>query len=95
VTKHKTVPLAFTANFQHFGSTFMASSESPITKPVSPLLDHEQDEHVHGPDCQHDHEHHHHAPQMPFQRATPKLGRNDPCYCGSGKKFKKCHGAVE
>jgi preprotein translocase subunit SecA len=24
---------------------------------------------------------------------TPKLGRNDPCWCGSGKKFKKCHGA--
>ncbi len=23
----------------------------------------------------------------------PKVGRNDPCYCGSGKKFKKCHGA--
>jgi preprotein translocase subunit SecA len=23
----------------------------------------------------------------------PKIGRNDPCYCGSGKKFKKCHGA--
>jgi len=23
----------------------------------------------------------------------PKLGRNDPCYCGSGKKFKRCHGA--
>jgi preprotein translocase subunit SecA len=22
-----------------------------------------------------------------------KLGRNDPCWCGSGKKFKKCHGA--
>jgi preprotein translocase subunit SecA len=22
-----------------------------------------------------------------------KLGRNDPCYCGSGKKYKKCHGA--
>ncbi|MDX2043068.1 MAG: preprotein translocase subunit SecA [Acidobacteriota bacterium] len=22
----------------------------------------------------------------------PKVGRNDPCYCGSGKKFKKCHG---
>jgi uncharacterized protein len=20
-------------------------------------------------------------------------GRNDPCYCGSGKKYKKCHGA--
>ncbi len=24
----------------------------------------------------------------------PRLGRNDPCFCGSGKKFKKCHGAV-
>jgi preprotein translocase subunit SecA len=22
-----------------------------------------------------------------------KFGRNDPCYCGSGKKFKKCHGS--
>ncbi len=22
-----------------------------------------------------------------------KLGRNDPCWCGSGKKFKRCHGA--
>ena len=26
-------------------------------------------------------------------RAGPKVGRNDPCWCGSGKKFKKCHGA--
>jgi len=24
--------------------------------------------------------------------ATKKIGRNDPCYCGSGKKFKNCHG---
>ncbi len=27
------------------------------------------------------------------RRETPKLGRNDPCHCGSGKKFKQCHGA--
>lgn len=27
------------------------------------------------------------------RRDAPKLGRNDPCYCGSGKKFKHCHGA--
>ncbi|HEY7819615.1 MAG TPA: SEC-C metal-binding domain-containing protein, partial [Vicinamibacteria bacterium] len=26
-------------------------------------------------------------------RKTPKVGRNDPCPCGSGKKYKKCHGA--
>ncbi len=28
-----------------------------------------------------------------YHRETPKLGRNDPCSCGSGKKFKKCCGA--
>ena len=27
----------------------------------------------------------------PFERAEPKLGRNEPCWCGSGKKYKKCH----
>jgi preprotein translocase subunit SecA len=26
-------------------------------------------------------------------REAPKVGRNDPCPCGSGKKYKKCHGA--
>ena len=24
---------------------------------------------------------------------SEQIGRNDPCWCGSGKKFKKCHGA--
>jgi len=28
------------------------------------------------------------------RRAEPKVGRNDPCPCGSGKKYKKCHGLV-
>ena len=28
----------------------------------------------------------------PFVHGASKLGRNDPCSCGSGKKFKKCHG---
>jgi SEC-C motif-containing protein len=37
------------------------------------------------------------AGQMPssaktVRRETPKVGRNDPCPCGSGKKFKKCCG---
>jgi len=27
-------------------------------------------------------------------RQAPKVGRNDPCPCGSGKKHKKCHGSV-
>jgi preprotein translocase subunit SecA len=29
----------------------------------------------------------------PFKRDQPKVKANEPCYCGSGKKFKKCHGA--
>jgi len=28
------------------------------------------------------------------KRDSPKIGRNDPCPCGSGKKYKKCHGAA-
>jgi preprotein translocase subunit SecA len=28
------------------------------------------------------------------KRDEPKVGRNDPCPCGSGKKYKKCHGAT-
>ncbi len=30
--------------------------------------------------------------QKPIKRSEPKVGRNDPCPCGSGKKYKKCHG---
>jgi preprotein translocase subunit SecA len=32
-------------------------------------------------------------PKVTIRRETPKVGRNDPCPCGSGKKFKQCHGA--
>src|SRR4051812_27976393 len=32
-------------------------------------------------------------PKVTIRRETPKVGRNDPCPCGSGKKFKNCHGA--
>jgi uncharacterized protein YecA (UPF0149 family) len=47
----------------------------------------QEDVHVHGPDCDHG------APQGPVRNTEPKIGRNDPCPCGSGKKYKKCHGA--
>jgi hypothetical protein len=30
-------------------------------------------------------------PQETIRNTGPKLGRNDPCWCGSGKKYKKCH----
>jgi uncharacterized protein YchJ len=44
--------------------------------------DHDHDHHHHG--------HHHHAPVETFMRSGPKVGRNDACPCGSGKKYKKC-----
>jgi uncharacterized protein YecA (UPF0149 family) len=55
--------------------------------------DHGDGDHDHG---DHDHAHHHHA--EPLKVAAPDgikpPGRNDPCPCGSGKKYKKCHGSV-
>ena len=32
--------------------------------------------------------------EQPFVRAGSKVGRNDPCPCGSGKKYKQCHGKI-
>jgi preprotein translocase subunit SecA len=33
-------------------------------------------------------------PEAPFVRTQPKVGRNEPCPCGSGKKYKQCHGRL-
>jgi len=44
-------------------------------------------EHIHGPNCNHGHH-----DIKPIVRQIPKVGRNDPCTCGSEKKFKKCCG---
>ncbi|MCF2947554.1 SEC-C domain-containing protein [Paraglaciecola aquimarina] len=32
------------------------------------------------------------APKTPIIRSSPKVGRNDPCICGNGRKYKKCCG---
>lgn len=61
-----------------------------------------ESDHVHGPDCHHHHDNdndhpahdHLHGVAQPYRREEPKPGRNDPCPCGSGRKFKKCHGAA-
>jgi uncharacterized protein YecA (UPF0149 family) len=47
--------------------------------------------HVHGPNCNHGHDHHNDQ-LRPITRTSEKIGRNDPCSCGSKKKFKKCCG---
>ena len=33
-------------------------------------------------------------PHQPYVRKERKMGRNEPCWCGSGKKFKQCHGKL-
>jgi preprotein translocase subunit SecA len=33
--------------------------------------------------------------QRPQTRKQPKVGRNEPCPCGSGKKYKHCHGKLQ
>ena len=45
------------------------------------------------PEEGHDHDHEHDEAEAPVQATSDKIGRNDPCPCGSGKKYKKCCGA--
>lgn len=47
----------------------------------------ETEPHVHDDNCGHSH-----ATHEPYVRDGGKIGRNDPCPCGSGKKYKKCCG---
>jgi preprotein translocase subunit SecA len=61
---------------------------------TSPVPEHTHDE-ADACGCGHDHHahhhgHHHHMPSLPLVRQGAKVGRNDPCPCGSGKKHKKC-----
>jgi preprotein translocase subunit SecA len=59
--------------------------EAPIARPApAPSARGKQPARVGGDD----------APVQTVRREEPKVGRNDPCPCGSGKKYKKCHGAA-
>ena len=48
--------------------------------------------HIHGPHCNHGHAH---SAKAEPARRTDRPGRNDPCWCGSEKKYKKCHFASD
>ncbi|RYG64252.1 hypothetical protein EON80_19565 [bacterium] len=61
-------------------------TDVPAQEGETPSHSHGALGHVHGPNCSHGHHH------DPIVRADPKVGRNDACPCGSGQKFKKCHG---
>ncbi|MBN9659570.1 MAG: SEC-C domain-containing protein [Acidobacteria bacterium] len=54
--------------------------------------DDEEHDHDH---AGHDHTHAHAPATTPLETVrSQKIGRNDPCPCGSGKKYKKCCGAA-
>jgi SEC-C motif domain protein len=82
----------FTATYKLNGKTIghheVAEFRQDKTENRWYFVDAESHEHADG------HGHHHHAPTAPVVRAEPKIGRNDPCSCGSGLKYKKCHGAA-
>ena len=82
------VPVVLRAYLEFLGERAMISQMYELTRALEGTLD----EFAHAVRTG---EHPHHAPaarEQPFVHGAPKTGRNDPCPCGSGKKFKKCHG---
>ena len=75
-----------------------ALDERLAVRGLKPVFRVEEPEAGHDRPEQHDHAHHDHPAAKPAAAAAaavpapPKAGRNDPCPCGSGKKYKKCHG---
>jgi SEC-C motif-containing protein len=80
----------FTATFKEDGKTLEHHEVSEFRKNKQGnwvFVDGDAHTHEEG------HSHHdHHSAQTPVIRDTPKVGRNDPCPCGSEKKYKKCCG---
>jgi len=60
---------------------------APEAEPEEPMPEQSRKRRVTGPAPKEDDE-----VQLQPVRSGPKVGRNDPCPCGSGKKYKKCHG---
>jgi hypothetical protein len=82
------VPAILTAYFAHLETAKVVTQSFEMRRALDATAD-EFLEAVRTGEAVH---HHGHAKQDPFVHGAPKLGRNDPCACGSGKKFKKCHG---
>jgi SEC-C motif-containing protein len=75
----------FTAKYRTQGKVIEHHEVSKFKKIDGRWFFLEGDSHVHEDGKGHDH-----TPKAPVVREAPKIGRNDPCSCGSGKKFKKC-----
>ncbi|MGE4132381.1 MAG: YchJ family protein [Bdellovibrionales bacterium] len=83
----------FVATYKQDGKTLEHHEVSEFRKNASGAwLFVDGESHTHEEGQGHDH-HHHHPVRETVVRESPKVGRNDPCPCGSGKKYKKCCGA--
>jgi hypothetical protein len=81
------VPAVLSAYLDHLETVATVSESFEIRRGLDATVDEFQETVRTGQNA------HHHAPkQDPFVHGAAKLGRNDPCSCGSGKKYKKCHG---
>lgn len=80
------VPAVLTAYLDHLEATQVVSQAFELRRALDETLDEFQEAVRSGRVP------HHAPPQDPIVHKAPKLGRNDPCFCGSGRKFKKCHG---
>lgn len=78
----------FTATYTHAGKTYEHHEVSKFKKNADGAWRFvDGDSHTHEEGQGH---HHHHEKIKPIVRDSAKVGRNDPCPCGSGKKYKKC-----
>jgi len=75
-------PLILSGPSEEPVSAFAGATRSAVATPVAPQAPSRQPARVGGDD----------AVVKTVRRDEPKVGRNDPCPCGSGKKYKKCHG---
>ncbi|HET9834040.1 MAG TPA: SEC-C metal-binding domain-containing protein, partial [Vicinamibacterales bacterium] len=75
-------PLILSGPAEEPVSAFGGGTRSAVATPVAPPPTKRQPARVGGDD----------AVVKTVRRDEPKVGRNDPCPCGSGKKYKKCHG---
>ena len=82
------VPVVLEAYFAHLKETAMVPNAFEIEASLRATTE----EFLETVRTGHNAHHGHHPKQAPVVHKAPKLGRNDPCSCGSGKKFKKCHG---
>ncbi len=81
----------FTAKYKTQGKVLEHHEVSTFRKEGNQWYFVDGESHVHEEGKGHQHDQ---APKAPVVRASPKVGRNDPCTCGSGKKFKKCCGVA-